>query len=61
VRPQVVVEVQFNDIQQSPSYACGMALRFARIARFRDDKEAGEADTIDALRALFEKQRGGVS
>jgi DNA ligase-1 len=59
VRPQVVVEVKFNGIQKSPSYACGMALRFARIVRIRDDKSVNDADTIDTLRALFEKQPAG--
>lgn len=52
VRPQVMVEVRFTDIQKSPQYACGMALRFARIFRIRDDKNAGEADTVATLRAL---------
>jgi DNA ligase-1 len=58
VRPEVVVEVKFNDIQKSPTYACGMALRFARIVRIRDDKSADEADTIETLRELFEKSLG---
>lgn len=53
VRPEVVVEVRFTDIQKSPQYPCGMALRFARIFRIRDDKRAGEADTLDTLRTLF--------
>jgi DNA ligase 1 len=53
VRPAVVVEVRFTDIQKSPQYACGMALRFARIFRIRDDKAAEDADTLDTLRALF--------
>ena len=50
VRPEVVVEVKFDGIQKSPQYACGMALRFARIVRVRDDKPAAEADTVDTLR-----------
>jgi DNA ligase-1 len=53
VRPEVVVEVKFNDIQRSPTYACGMALRFARIARIRTDKRPEEADTVETMRALF--------
>ncbi len=53
VRPEVVVEVRFTDIQKSPQYACGMALRFARIFRIRDDKTADDADTIATLRRLF--------
>jgi len=53
VRPEVVVEVRFDGIQKSSLYACGLALRFARIVRVRDDKSAGDADTIETLRALF--------
>jgi DNA ligase-1 len=53
VRPEVVVEVRFSDIQKSPQYACGMALRFARIFRIRDDKPAAEADTVATLRTLY--------
>lgn len=52
VRPEVVVEVAFNNIQDSPQYRSGMALRFARIVRFRPDKPAEEADTIQTLRSL---------
>jgi DNA ligase-1 len=52
VRPEVVVEVAFNNIQKSPQYKSGMALRFARIVRFRPDKTAAEADTIQTMRAL---------
>jgi DNA ligase-1 len=54
VRPEIVVEVRFDGIQKSPQYSCGMALRFARIVRARDDKSAAEADTVQTLRALFE-------
>jgi ATP-dependent DNA ligase I len=56
VRPEVVVEVAYNDIQRSTQYECGMALRFARIVRIRDDKSAEEADTIDAVARDFERQ-----
>jgi len=56
VRPEVVVEVEYNEIQRSPTYRSGMALRFARIARIRDDKAPGQATTLDELRALYEKQ-----
>lgn len=61
VRPEVVVEVRFGDIQRSPQYECGMALRFARIARIRNDKEPTDADTLDTIRALYEKQSGGAA
>jgi DNA ligase-1 len=56
VRPEVVVEVGYNDIQRSPQYEAGMALRFARIVRIRPDKAAGEADTIEAVARDFERQ-----
>jgi len=52
VRPELVVEIAFDGIQTSSRYPSGMALRFARVKRFRDDKPAAEADTIEALRAL---------
>lgn len=56
VRPQVVVEVLFNEIQESSLYPSGLALRFARIAHLREDKRPEEADTIQALRGLYEQQ-----
>jgi DNA ligase-1 len=58
VRPELVVEIAFNDIQTSPHYPGGMALRFARVKRYRPDKRADEADTIDTVRALFQQQMG---
>ena len=56
VRPEVVVEVAYSDIQRSPQYESGMALRFARIVRIRDDKAAAEADTLAAMAEAFERQ-----
>lgn len=56
VRPEVIVEVEYNEIQKSPTYASGLALRFARIARLRDDKAPGQATTLAELRALYERQ-----
>ncbi len=56
VRPEVIVEVAYNDIQRSPQYDEGMALRFARIVAIRDDKSAAEADTIETMRREFERQ-----
>ena len=56
MRPELVVEVAFNDIQASPHYAGGLALRFARVKRYRVDKLAQEADTIEMVRALYAKQ-----
>lgn len=56
VIPKVVVEVIYNEIQKSPKYRCGMALRFARIKRVRADKTPEEADTIQRVREIYEKQ-----
>ena len=53
LRPEQVVEIAFDGVQASSRYPGGMALRFARVLRYRDDKTAGEADTIDTVRALF--------
>ena len=50
VRPELVVEVAFNDVQSSPHYPGGVALRFARVKRYRPDKSAAEADTIEEVR-----------
>ena len=58
VRPELVVEIAFNDIQASPHYPGGMALRFARVKRYRPDKQPDDADTVDTVRALFRKQSG---
>ena len=52
VRPEQVVEVAFDGIQTSSRYPAGMALRFARVLRYRDDKSAAEADTITTVRSL---------
>ncbi|MGD2200266.1 MAG: ATP-dependent DNA ligase [Candidatus Bathyarchaeota archaeon] len=56
VRPELVVEVAFNEIQRSPHYRSGFALRFARITRIREDKSPGEADTLRRVRELYEAQ-----
>ncbi|HVA78566.1 MAG TPA: ATP-dependent DNA ligase [Candidatus Binataceae bacterium] len=56
VRPEVVVEVAYNDIQRSPRYKAGMTLRFARIVRIRNDKPAAQADTIETIARDFERQ-----
>jgi DNA ligase-1 len=58
VTPKIVVEVAYNEIQRSPKYECGMALRFARITRIRDDKTPEEADTIQRVREIYERQFG---
>jgi len=56
VRPEVVVEIAFSDLQASPRYPGGLALRLARVKRFRDDKRAEEADTMDAVRRIHAAQ-----
>ncbi len=53
VKPSLVVEVAFNEVQASPHYPAGLALRFARVKRYRADKRPEEADTIDTVRALY--------
>jgi DNA ligase 1 len=53
VRPELVVEVALDGVQSSTRYPGGVALRFARVKRYRPDKEPGDADTIDDLRALL--------
>ena len=52
VRPELVVEIAFDGVQTSSRYPGGVALRFARVKRYREDKSPGEADTIDLVRAL---------
>jgi DNA ligase-1 len=57
VRPELVVEIAFNDIQESPRYPGGLALRFARVKSFREDKSPSEADTFQKVRTIFEEGR----
>jgi DNA ligase 1 len=59
VRPELVVEVAFNDLQASPQYPGGLALRFARVKGYRPDKSASDADTIDTLLEIYRKQGAG--
>jgi DNA ligase-1 len=56
VRPELVVEITFNDLQSSPRYEGGLALRFARVKGYRPDKKAQDADTIDTVRAIYAQQ-----
>ena len=56
VRPEIVVEIAFNDIQASSQYPGGYALRFARVKAFRPDKQVTEANTIDDIRAIYAAQ-----
>ena len=56
LRPELVVEIAFNDLQASPRYPGGLALRFARVKRYRPDKSIDEADTMATVRAIYEGQ-----
>jgi DNA ligase-1 len=56
VRPEMVVEIAFNEIQESSQYPAGLALRFARVKGYRPDKSAADADTIDTVRKLYRAQ-----
>jgi DNA ligase 1 len=56
VRPEVVVEVAYNEIQRSPQYSSGFALRFARITRIRDDKSLEQITTLTELQSLYDRQ-----
>ncbi len=56
VRPELVVEIAFSDLQQSSRYPGGLALRLARVKRYRDDKRAAEADTMDTVRHIHAVQ-----
>jgi DNA ligase-1 len=57
VRPELVVEIAFSDVQESPRYPAGLALRFARVKNHRSDKPAEQADTIQAVAEIFRRQR----
>jgi DNA ligase-1 len=59
VRPELVVEIAFDGVQSSPRYPGGVALRFARVLRYREDKTAAEADTIEAVRAIHTGRLAG--
>jgi DNA ligase-1 len=52
VRPELVAEIAFNDVMRSPQYPAGLSLRLARLVRYRPDRTAADADTIDAVRAI---------
>ena len=58
VRPELVVEIAFNDIQESPQYPGRLALRFARVKRYRTDKTAAEADTFATIRQTYQEMTG---
>jgi DNA ligase 1 len=56
VRPEIVVEVVFDEVQRSPRYPSGYALRLARIKSIREDKKSAEADTIEEVARVYEEQ-----
>ena len=59
VRPELVVEIAFNEVQESSQYPGGLALRFARVKGYRQDKTAADADTIEAVRDIYLKSVAG--
>src|SRR3954468_21490694 len=56
LRPEIVVEIAFSDLQESTRYPGGLALRLARVKRYRPDKRLAEADTMDTVRRIFASQ-----
>jgi DNA ligase-1 len=58
VRPELVVEIAYNDLQASPQYPAGLALRFARVKGYRPDKAAAEADTLATVREAYSRATG---
>jgi len=61
VRPELVVEIAFSDLQASTRYPGGLALRLARVKRYRDDKRAEDADTMESVRRIYAAQAGNKS
>jgi DNA ligase 1 len=59
VRPELVVEIAFSDLQASRRYPGGLALRLARVKRYREDKRAEDADTLETVRRIYAAQSGG--
>ena len=58
VRPELVVEIAFNDLQESPQYPGGLALRFARVKGYRPDKTPAQADTLQTLQDIYRATTG---
>jgi len=58
IKPAVIFEVAYEEIQKSPNYSSGYALRFPRMVRVRDDKSLEEADTLERILSLYRSQRG---
>ncbi len=60
VRPELVVEIAFSDLQSSSRYPGGFALRLARVKRYREDKRSGDADTMESVRKVYDSQQVGA-
>jgi DNA ligase-1 len=60
IRPKVIVEVAYEEIQKSPNYESGFALRFPRVLRLRSDRSVQDADSVERIEKLYEQQRGGA-
>jgi DNA ligase-1 len=60
VRPELVVEIAFSDLQASARYPGGLALRLARVKRYREDKRAEDADTMESVRRIYRSQAGAA-
>ena len=60
VRPELVVEIAFSDLQSSTRYPGGLALRLARVKRYREDKRSADADTMQSVRKIYDSQQGGA-
>jgi len=60
IKPRVVVEVAYEEIQKSPNYTSGYALRFPRVVRIRSDREANDADALERVEKLYKMQRGRI-
>jgi DNA ligase-1 len=58
VRPELVVEIAYNDLQESPHYPAGLALRFARVKGYRTDKRPEDADTLETVREAYRRATG---
>ena len=59
VKPKIIVEVGYEEIQKSPSYKSGFALRFPRLIRLRPDKSLSDIDSLERVKRLYNQQRGG--
>ena len=58
VKPLIVIEVDYEEIQASPTYKSGFALRFPRFVKLRDDRGVGDINTLEEVEMLYDMQRG---